>query len=114
MGCQVKEICCEVFNGPDLRWQALAIECLQEVFFAFISVFQLQSRAYVGRAHVDLLLETMTQFRTDNDMSTLRQATEAYLVHLFEDANLCAIHAKRVTLMPKDIQLARRIRGYYG
>ena len=30
---------------------------------------------------------------------------------LFEDTNLCAIHAKRVTIMPKDIQLARRIRG---
>jgi len=39
------------------------------------------------------------------------QAAEAYLVYLFEDANLCAIHAKRVTLMPKDVQLARRIRG---
>ena len=36
---------------------------------------------------------------------------EAYLVGLFEDTNLCAIHAKRVTIMPKDIQLARRIRG---
>ncbi|XP_063281643.1 histone H3-like [Pelobates fuscus] len=35
----------------------------------------------------------------------------AYLVGLFEDTNLCAIHAKRVTIMPKDIQLARRIRG---
>ena len=41
----------------------------------------------------------------------LQEATEAYLVGLFEDAHLCAIHAKRVTLMPKDIQLARRIRG---
>ncbi len=36
---------------------------------------------------------------------------EAYLVGLFEDTNLAAIHAKRVTIMPKDIQLARRIRG---
>ena len=41
----------------------------------------------------------------------LQEATEAYLVSLFEDTNLCAIHAKRVTIMPKDIQLARRIRG---
>ena len=41
----------------------------------------------------------------------LQEATEAYLVGLFEDSNLCAIHAKRVTIMPKDIQLARRIRG---
>jgi histone H3 len=41
----------------------------------------------------------------------LQEAAEAYLVSLFEDANLCAIHAKRITVMPKDIQLARRIRG---
>jgi histone H3 len=41
----------------------------------------------------------------------LQEASEAYLVSLFEDTNLCAVHAKRVTIMPKDIQLARRIRG---
>jgi histone H3 len=41
----------------------------------------------------------------------LQEASEAYLVGLFEDTNLCAIHAKRVTVMPKDMQLARRIRG---
>merc|ERR1711927_76863 len=41
----------------------------------------------------------------------LQEAAEAYLVGLFEDTNLCAIHAKRVTIMPKDIQLARGIRG---
>ncbi|KAL9937556.1 hypothetical protein V8E36_003965 [Tilletia maclaganii] len=44
----------------------------------------------------------------------LQEATEAYLVHLFEDANLCAIHARRVTLMQRDLQLARRIRGVWG
>ena len=44
-------------------------------------------------------------------MLALQEASEAYLVGLFEDTNLCAIHAKRVTIMPKDIQLARRIRG---
>lgn len=44
-------------------------------------------------------------------MSVLQEAAEAYLTGLFEDTNLCAIHAKRVTIMPKDIQLARRIRG---
>ena len=40
-----------------------------------------------------------------------QEATEACLVGIKEDPNLCAIHAKRVTIMPKDIQLARRIRG---
>ena len=41
----------------------------------------------------------------------LQEAAEAYLVGLFEDTQLSAIHAKRVTIMPKDMQLARRIRG---
>ena len=41
----------------------------------------------------------------------LQEASESYLVGLFEDTNLCAIHAKRVTIMLKDMQLARRIRG---
>ena len=43
-------------------------------------------------------------------LGALQEAAEAYLVGLFEDTNLCAIHAKRVTVMPKDMQLARRIR----
>ncbi|XP_045122677.1 histone H3-like [Portunus trituberculatus] len=55
-------------------------------------------------------------FKTDlrfqsSAVMALQEASEAYLVGLFEDTNLCAIHAKRVTIMPKDIQLARRIRG---
>jgi len=41
----------------------------------------------------------------------LQEAVESYLTQLFEDTNLCALHAKRVTIMPKDIQLAYRIRG---
>jgi histone H3 len=41
----------------------------------------------------------------------LQQAAEAYIVGLFEDTNLLAIHAKRVTIMPKDIRLAQAIRG---
>ena len=44
-------------------------------------------------------------------IAALQEASEAYLVGLFEDTNLCAIHARRVTIMPKDIQLARRVRG---
>ena len=41
----------------------------------------------------------------------LQEASEAWLIGLFEDANLCAVHANRVTIMPRDIYLARRIRG---
>ena len=41
----------------------------------------------------------------------LQEATEAYIIGLFDDANACAIHAKRVTIKPKDMQLALRIRS---
>jgi histone H3 len=44
-------------------------------------------------------------------LMALQEASEAYLIGVFEDANLCAIHAKRVTIMNKDIQLAMRLRG---
>jgi histone H3 len=42
---------------------------------------------------------------------TLHEASEAYMVGMFEDTNLCAVHAKRVTVMPRDMLLARRLRG---
>nr|XP_044996637.1 histone H3.3-like [Jaculus jaculus] len=63
-----------------------------------------------------LVREIAQDFKTDLHFQSaaigaLQEASEAYLVGLFEDTNLCAIHAKRVTIMPKDIQLARRIRG---
>ena len=46
-------------------------------------------------------------------VKVLQEAGEVFLVRLLEQANMCAIHAKRVTIMPKDIQLARRLRGGY-
>lgn len=63
-----------------------------------------------------LVREVSQDFKSDlrfqsSALLALQEASEAYLVGLFEDTNLCAIHAKRVTIMPKDIQLARRIRG---
>ena len=63
-----------------------------------------------------LVREIAQDFKTDLQFQSeailcLQEAAEAYLVRLFDDANLCAIHARRVTIMPKDIQLARRIRG---
>ena len=63
-----------------------------------------------------LVREIAQDFKTElrfqsSAVMALQEASEAYLVGLFEDTNLCAIHAKRVTIMPKDIQLARRIRG---
>jgi histone H3 len=44
-------------------------------------------------------------------MLAMQEAVEAFSVGLFEDANLCAIHARRVTIMPKDMQLLLQIRG---
>ena len=65
---------------------------------------------------VRLVREISNDFHSDlrwqkNATSALQEASEAYLVGLMEDSNLCAIHAKRITIMPKDMQLARRIRG---
>jgi len=47
-------------------------------------------------------------------LMALQEASEMFLVTLLEDTNLCAIHAKRVTIMPKDLKLAQRIRGRYS
>ena len=63
-----------------------------------------------------LVREIAQEFKTElrfqsSAIGALQEAAEAYLVSLFEDVNLCAIHSKRVTIMVKDIQLARRIRG---
>jgi histone H3 len=63
-----------------------------------------------------LVREIAQDFKTDlrfqsQAVQALQVAAEAYLVGMFEDTNLCAIHAKRVTILAKDIQLARRIRG---
>lgn len=63
-----------------------------------------------------LIREVAEAFKQDlrfqsHAIAALQEASEAYLVGLFEDTNLCAIHAKRVTIMPRDMQLARRIRG---
>jgi histone H3/H4 len=56
------------------------------------------------------ILKTDLRFQSSAVMA-LQEAAEAYLVSLFEDTNLAAIHAKRVTIQPKDLALARRLRG---
>ena len=63
-----------------------------------------------------LVREIAQDFKTDLRFQSaailcLQEAAEAYLVRLFDDTNLCAIHARRVTIMPKDLLLDRRIRG---
>lgn len=63
-----------------------------------------------------LVREVAQEYKTDlrfqsSAVLALQEAAESYMVGLFEDTNLCAIHARRVTIMTKDMQLARRIRG---
>ncbi|KAL7541052.1 hypothetical protein ACHAXR_012369 [Thalassiosira sp. AJA248-18] len=82
-----------------------------------IRKYQKSTELLIRKAPFQRLVREIAQdFKTDlrfqsTAVLALQEASEAYLVGLFEDTNLCAIHAKRVTIMPKDIQLARRIRG---
>jgi histone H3 len=63
-----------------------------------------------------LVRELSQDFKSDvhfqaKALLALQEASEAFVVELFEDTLLCAVHAKRITILPKDMQLARRIRG---
>jgi len=67
------------------------------------------------RPFARLVREVAQDFKSDlrfnpDALLCLQEATESYMVGLFEDSNLCAIHGKRVTVMPKDMQLVARIR----
>ena len=79
--------------------------------------FQKTSALLIRKLPFQRLVREMAQdFKTDLRFQSaailcLQEAAEAYLVRLFDDPNLCAIHARQVTIMPKDILLARRIRG---
>jgi histone H3 len=64
-------------------------------------------RLVKGIAHE---IRSDTRFQSSAVMA-LQESSEAYLVGLMEDTNLCALHGKRVTIMRKDVILARRIRG---
>ena len=84
-------------------------------FVLHVSIIDLYLCIY-STFHSSVVREIANDFKTDLKFQAaallaLQEAAEAYLVGLFEDTNLCGIHAKRVTIMPKDIQLARRIRG---
>ena len=79
--------------------------------------YQKSSALLIRKLPFQRLVREITQdFKTDLRFQSaailcLQEAAEAYLVGLFEDTNLCAIHTRRVTITPKDLQLARRIRG---
>ena len=67
--------------------------------------FQRLARGLVQEYAANMRIQTAA-------LAALQEGVEACIVGLFEDTNLCAIHAKRVTIMPKDLQLAQRIRGH--
>ncbi len=83
-----------------------------------IRKFQKSSDLLLRRAPFQRLVREIAQNLGLDDLrfqvsalAAVQEAAEAYLVGLMEDTNVCALHAKRVTIMPKDMQLARRIRG---
>ena len=93
------------------RWRP-GTRALREIRFYQKSTSLLLRRTPFLRLIREVAQDFKTDLRFTADATyTLQCASEDYLVRLFEDSNLCAIHAKRVTIMPKDIQLARRIRG---
>ena len=61
--------------------------------------------------NTELLIRKADVRMQSTTVLALQEASEAYMVGMFEDTNLAAMHAKRVTIMPRDMQLARRIRG---
>lgn len=85
--------------------------------FAEIRYYQKRVDLLIRRApFARTCKEVLQSYKTDARMQAvaleaIQEAAEAYLVNLFEDTNLCAVHAKRVTIMTKDMQLARRLRG---
>ena len=82
-----------------------------------IRKYQKGTETLIARLPFQRLVREIAQdYKTDlrfqaAAIAALQEAAEAHLIGLFEDANICAIHAKRVTIMPKDMNLARRIRG---
>ena len=80
--------------------------------------YQKSTELLIGKRNFGRLVREIARDFTTQELrfqadaiEALQEASEDYLVHLFEDANSCAIHAKRVTIMPKDIQLAKRLRN---
>ncbi|KAG5678588.1 hypothetical protein PVAND_008250 [Polypedilum vanderplanki] len=104
-------------TGGKAPRKQLATKAARTVALREIRRYQKSTELLIRKLPFQRLVREIAQdFKTDlrfqsSAVMALQEASEAYLVGLFEDTNLCAIHAKRVTIMPKDIQLARRIRG---
>ena len=98
-------------DGKRRRWRP-GTQSLHEIWFYQKSCNLLIQKLPFLRLVRELLHDEKVEMCIQaSAIYALQEASEAYLVYLFEDANLCAIHAKWVTIMPKDIQLAHHIRG---
>ena len=102
----VGEVC--VWGSTKLSGSVVAafLTALSASTFIKFGLFCIGAVASGGGTY--LLLDAFPQLDLGNAM---QEAAEGYIVLLFEDVNLLAIHSRRITIQPKDIQLARRIRG---
>ena len=109
-------------TGGKAPRQALASKCARKSCaspgtFKKSHRYQKSTELLMKRAPFQRLVREIAQsFRSDlrfqeQAILAIQEASEAYLVGLFEDTNLCALHAKRKTIKPNDMQLSRRIRG---
>ena len=100
----------EVKDGKWKKWR-LGVRALWEICFYQKSCNVLIRKLPFLRLVWELLSEHKAGIRMQaSAIYALQEASEAYIMYLLEDANLCAIHAKQVTIIPKDIQLTRHIR----
>ena len=82
---------------------------------------EMKSRLEISKKAFSALVQDVVQTMYPNQgykfslrgIAALHVASEDYIIGLFEDSYLCALHAKRITLMKKDMNLARRLRGDY-
>lgn len=102
----------ETKKKPVKRYHAPGAVALKE-----IRRYQISTELLIPRLPFQRIVRDIaTQYRGDlrfqtNALEALQQASEAYIVGLMYHGQLCCIHAKRVTLMQRDIELAQRIRG---
>lgn len=110
---------------PGLKFLSLIIILFLSILFYLGTValreirrYQKSTKLLISRAPIERLIREVTEDVSPGKrlqasaIDAIQAAAEDYIVQLFEDANLLAIHAKRKTIFAKDIQLARRIRGH--
>ncbi|KAL6734072.1 hypothetical protein Aduo_004652 [Ancylostoma duodenale] len=101
------------YTAPKQRYRPGA-RALQEIRKLQKSTHQLIPKSVFQRTVREVVADLFgpTYRFTAEALCALQEISEAFLIHLFDDANLCAIHGKRVTVMPRDIQLVRRLQRW--